>query len=198
MARIGFDCDGVLDTFGDGLHEAMIARGLGHYWKSGPTLKSRWDFFDEWGWTKEKFKETVDWGVDQGIIFSGHWREGATESVKRVAELGHEIIIITDRSWGTDPMNSQRNTIEAFARAGIEYDELIFSADKTVGNVDMMVEDKWENFQACTDFCIDTYLITRAWNEDRGPHPKRINSVTDYADIVEEKTKAGLLDLSFA
>src|SRR5690606_33248051 len=113
--------------------------------------------------------------------------------------MGHEIIIITDRAWGTDPMNSQRNTIEAFARAGIEYDELIFSADKTVGNVDMMVEDRLSNYDDLINTGVDAYLINRGWNKvEGGDARKRINSVVDFADIVEEVTERGYVDLSFA
>lgn len=197
--RVGFDCDGVLDTFGEGVREALVARGLGDLWKSGPTEKPYWNFYEDWGWTFSQFKELVDWGVDNGYVFTGHWREHAVESVRRVADLGHEIIIITDRGFGSDPRNSERNTIEAFARAGIEYDELIFSADKTVGNVDVMVEDKLENFDALVAHGVPTYLINRSWNHIPGGDGRnRIDCVSEYADAVEEITKQGFVDLSFA
>lgn len=186
--RVGFDSDGVLDTFGDGVHDALVARGLGHLWKSGPTPKSFWNFYEDWGWNFAQFKELVDWGVDHGYIFAGHWRPHAIESVNRIAHLGHEVIIITDRSWGSDPRNSQRNTIEAFARAGMWYDELHFTADKTSVPVDIMVEDKWDNFVALMNKGVETYLINRAWNEQYGDHPNRIDSVKDYADIIEQRT----------
>jgi hypothetical protein len=199
MARVGFDSDGCIDTFGDGVHEALIARGLGHLWKSGSTPHAIWNFYEEWGWTFDQFKELVDWGVDNGYVFSGHWRTHALESVRRVAELGHEIIIITDRAWGSDPKNSEQNTIEAFREAGIEYDELIFSADKTVGNVFMMVEDRIENYDALVASGVDVYLINRGWNKvEGGDARKRIDCVCQFADAVEKVTKDGFADLSFA
>lgn len=197
--RVGFDSDGCIDTFGDGVHEALIARGQGHLWKSGPTKEPFWNFYQDWGWTFEQFKELVDWGVDNGYIFTGHWRENALESVERIARLGHEIIIITDRAWGSDPKNSERNTIEAFARAGIEYDELIFSKDKTCVPVDVMVEDKLENYDALVACGTHTYLINRAWNQVPGGDARnRIDDIKDYADAVECITKQGFADLSFA
>lgn len=197
--RVGFDSDGVIDTFGDGVHDAMIARGLGHLWKSGPTPKSIWNFYEEWGWTFAQFKELVDWGVDHGYIFSGHWRPHAIESIGRIAEMGHQIIIVTDRSWGSDPRNSERNTIEAFARAGIEYDELHFTADKTSVQVDTMVEDRLENYDSLILHGVPTWLINRAWNEvSEGDARNRIDSIADYADAIEEITKNGFADLSFA
>jgi hypothetical protein len=54
-----------------------------------------------------------------------------------------------------------------------------------------MVEDKVENFLALEAAGVETYLITRAWNEDFGPHPRRISCVMDYADIIEAKTLVG-------
>jgi hypothetical protein len=194
--RVGFDSDGVLDCFGDGVYDALVARGQGHLWKSGPTKGSYWDFFKDWGWDYSQFKELVDWGVDNRYIFTGHWREGAVESVRRVKELGHDVIIITDRSFGSDPLNSQRNTIEAFARAGIEYDEIHFTADKTSVAVDCMVEDKLENYDALVAVGTPTWLINRSWNFVPGGDARnRIESVSQYADAVESLTREGAANL---
>ena len=205
ILRVGFDSDGIIDTFGDGLKEAMDAQGIGHLWKSGPNPKSYWNFYEDWQnedgtpWTFEQFKELVDWGVDRGYVFSGHWREHALESVERVAKMGHHIIIVTDRSWGSDPRNSHRNTVDAYARAGLDYDELIFSADKTVGKTDTFVEDKIDNYDALVAAGIPTWLVNRAWNEVPGGDARnRINCVCEYADAIEEITKLGFADLSFA
>lgn len=194
--RVGFDSDGVLDNFGEGVKNTLEVKGLGHLWKSGPIKKSYWNFYEDWGWTFPQFKELVDWGVDNGYIFTGHWRDNAVESVRRVAELGHEIIIITDRGFGSDPRNSQRNTIEAYRNAGIEYDELHFTADKTSVSVDVMVEDKLQNYDALVANGTPTYLINRAWNEiEGGDLRNRINDVSEYADAIEAITAKGYADL---
>lgn len=203
--RVGADSDGCIDTFGDGVHEALIARGQGHLWKSGPTKTAIWNFFEEWQnddgtpWSFAQFKELVDWGVDNGYIFSGHWREHALESLERIVKMGHQLIIITDRAWGSDPFNSRRNTIEAFARAGIDYDELHFTADKTSVPVDVMVEDRIENYDPLVAAGVPTFLINRSWNKVEGGDARnRINCICEYADAVERMTKNGFADLSFA
>lgn len=194
--RVGFDSDGVLDNFGEGVRETLMARGLGHLWKSGPTKKSYWNFYEDWGWTFVQFKELVDWGVDNGFVFTGHWREGAIEAVNRVARMGHEVIIITDRSFGSSPRNSERNTVEAFARAGMWYDEIHFTADKTSVDVDVMVEDKLQNYDALVANGTPTWLINRAWNLVAGGDDRnRIGNVQDYADAIEVITERGFVDL---
>lgn len=195
--RVGFDSDGCIDTFGDGVHDAMKARGIAHLWKSGPTKGAVWNFFEEWGWDFPQFKELVDWGVDQGYIFSGHWRPHALESLARVKKMGHEVIIITDRAWGSDPKNSERNTIAAFQRAGIEYDELHFTADKTSVPVDVMVEDRIENYDALVEAGTPTWLINRGWNQHTVPDARnRIDCISQYADAVQAITEQGYADLT--
>lgn len=200
--RVGFDSDGVLDNFSEGVRQAMVARDLGHLWKSGPTPKSFWNYYEDWSnpdgsrWTFAQFKELVDWGVDNGYIFTGHFRPNAVETVARIAKMGHQIIIATDRFFGTDPENSHRNTIEAFGKAGIEYDELHFTRDKCSVDLDVMVEDKLENYDALVANGTPTWLINRSWNEVAGGDGRqRINDISDYGDVIAELTRDGVRDL---
>lgn len=195
--RIGLDSDGCIDNFGEGVRDALIARGQGHLWKSGPRENSFWNFYEDWGWNFEQFKELVDWGVDYGYIFCGNWRVNGIESVQRIAAMGHEIIIITDRSFGSDPRNSQRNTIESFRGAGIEYDELHFTADKPSVFVHAMVEDKLENYDALVAAGTPTWLINRSWNQVPGGDGRnRIDDISEYADAIQRITEQGFADLS--
>lgn len=199
MARVGFDLDGVLYNFGDSVKRYMDEVDLGHLWKSGPTPTPFWEFYKDWGWTGKQFVELCNAGADAGYIFCGPAREGAVEAVEKVARLGHEIIIITDRQFGTTPKSSHNNTTEWLAQHGIEYDELVFSADKTCVPTDFFVEDKLENYDALVANGTRTYLINRPWNMvDGGDARFRINSVTDYAEIVAASTKMGFADLTFS
>jgi len=206
MARVGFDLDGVLYNFGDSVKRYLDHIGQGHIWKSGPTPTPFWDFYKDWmneetgePWTSAQFVELCNAGADAGFIFTGPAREGAVEAVRRVAELGHEIIIITDRQFGTTPKSSHNNTYEWLEAHGIEFDELVFSADKTCVPTDMFVEDKLENYDALVAAGTNTFLINRAWNiVDGGDSRMRINDVSQYADFVEDYTKLGYAQLSFA
>lgn len=141
----------------------------------------------------EEFKQLCHDGVDAGYIFQGDVRPNAVESVRRVAELGHEVIIITDRQFGTLPENSHNATCEWLAQHGIEYDELVFSADKTAVHTDFFVEDKRENYDALRKGGVACYLITRDWNVDEKYGLKdgrcRINDIKDYADTIELYTR---------
>lgn len=199
MARVGFDLDGVGYNFGDSVKRYLDHIGQGHIWKSGPTKGVFWDFYKDWGWTSQQFVEMCNDGADAGFIFCGPARENFVEAVERVAILGHEIIIITDRQFGTTPKSSHDNTTEWLAQHGIEYDELVFSADKTAVPTDFFVEDKLENYDALVANSTNTFLINRAWNVvDGGDARMRISDVSDYATFVEEYTRLGYAQVSFA
>lgn len=205
LLRIGNDLDGCGDNFSDGVKNAMDALGYGDLWKSGPTPKSFWNYYEDWEnpdgsrWTFAQFKEVVDWGVDNRYIFTGHWRDGAIEAYKRIKAMGHKLVFITDRAFGSDPLNSQRNTYEALEQAGIPFDEIHFTADKTSIPVDTMVEDKLDNYDALVAKFTPTWLINRAWNEvEGGDGRNRIDSITDYADAIEHITEQGFVDLAIS
>ncbi len=188
----------MLYNFGDSVKRYLDSIGQGHIWKSGPNKAPYWDFYKDWGWTGQQFVEVCNAGADAGYIFCGPAREHAAEAVGKVASLGHEIIIITDRQFGTTPEVSHKNTVEWLAQHEIEYDELIFSADKTCVPTDMFVEDKLENYDALVSAGTNTFLINRAWNfVEHGDARNRIMHVMEYADAVEQVTVQGYADLSF-
>lgn len=187
--RVGFDLDGVVYNFGDSVQRYLEATGQGHLWKSGPTPEPYWDFYKDWGWTGKQFVELCNNGADDGYIFTGPVREGAVEAFQMVKDAGHTIVIITDRQFGTTPKVSQDHTREWLAQHGIPYDELHFSADKTIAPTDTFVEDKLENYDALDAAGVEVYLVNRAWNQvGRDCHRRRIDNVLEYARIVSERS----------
>lgn len=197
--RVGVDLDGVLYSFGDSVKRYLDHIGKGDLWKSGPNPKPYWDFYKDWGWTGKEFVEMCNDGADAGFIFTGPARQGAVEAMERIARTGNEVIIVTDRSFGSTPEVSHRNTVEWLVQHGIWYDELIFSADKTVGNCQLFVEDKLENYDSLVAAGTHAFLINRAWNfVDGGDARNRINSITEYASAVENLTAKGFADLTFS
>lgn len=186
--RVGVDLDGVLYNFGDSVKRYLEATGRGDVWKSGATPKPFWNFYEDWGWTLDEFKTLCNEGADAGYIFCGPTRPNARTSIEWIKSLGHKVVIITDRAFGTTPEVSQKNTRDWLAHHRIPYDELHFSADKTVVATDMFVEDKVENFVALEAAGTDTYLITRSWNE-HFETDKRINDIIDFAFKVRNASR---------
>lgn len=186
--RVGFDLDGVLYNFGDSVKRYLDHTGQGHLWKSGPTPKPFWDFYKDWGWTGKEFVDLCNAGADEGFIFCGPARHNAAKAVQAVKDMGHEVIIITDRQFGSTPYVSHKNTQNWLRKHKIPFDELYFSADKTCVPTDMFVEDKLENYDALDAAGVEVYLINRAWNfVEEDDERRRIRHIMQYVDAVEAR-----------
>lgn len=186
--RVGFDLDGCLYDFGNSVRRYLDSIDRVYGWRDGHVENDTWDFYTYWGMTREDFTDICHSGVDAGYIFSGPARDGAVEAVETVARAGHQIIIVTDRQFGSTPSKSHDATSEWLAYHGIEYDELWFSADKTVTQTDMFVEDKVLNYDALVANGTDAYLINRAWNAPYDDNRKRIADISDYAEAVRQRS----------
>lgn len=188
--RVGFDLDGVLYNFGDSVKRYLEATDRGHIWKSGPTPEPFWDFYKDWGWTGAEFVQMCNEGADAGFIFCGPARHNAARAVQAVKDMGHEVIIITDRQFGSTPYVSHKNTQNWLAKHKIPYDELYFSADKTCVPTDMFVEDKLENYDALDAAGVEVYLINRKWNyiDGDGDERRRIRHIMQYVEAVERRS----------
>lgn len=182
MTRVGVDLDGVLYNF----QSAFIA-----HLKSSPEVQrynvrqvfDKWDFFKEWGMSSEEFIAQCNIGVDRGIIFRGPARKRAGSALRRIKAAGHEIHIVTDRSFGSTPKASQDATYDWLTQHRIPFDSVTFCADKTTVPTDMFVEDKLENYDMLDSAGTEVYLINRPWNK-RQDNRRRITSVTEFANIV--------------
>lgn len=184
--RVGFDLDGVLYDFGDSVRRYFTSIGREYGFKDGATEPHSWDFYEYWGMTREEFAQHCHDGADAGFVFCGGTRPGAVEAVQAVKEMGHEIIVITDRQFGTTPSVSHENTKRWWRENGFpDYDELHFSADKTIVKTDIFVEDKFENYMDIHRAGGMCWLITRPWNAQHDNVMYRIEDISEYPIMVE-------------
>lgn len=190
--HVGKDLDGVHFNFSQSFYNTLVALGEEHFWKSGPTSKPYWDWYNEWeGWSDKRFVETCHKGADMGILFSGPPREGAKESWHRIAQLPNvRITVVTDRPFGSTPAVSERLTETFLHENNFVYDNLLFSSDKTIIPTDLFIEDKISNYDALDAAGTEVYLLNRPWNDsDKSDGRRRIDTLGEWADIVEQKAK---------
>lgn len=111
--------------------------------------------------------------------------------------MNHEIIIITDRSFGKTPEVSQKLTLEWLNQHGIEFDELVFSPNKNAVPTDMFIDDKLQNYDALVANGVNAFLLNRPWNKVAGGDSRnRIDEISQYADAVQVATVRGYVDLT--
>lgn len=183
--RIGVDLDGVCYDFAESFRRYLWDYGYYDKYKVVEGEPDKWHFYRDWGMTDEVFVEHCHRGVDAGIIFGwGGPRDAAHDAVNFMKAMGNEIHIVTDRSFGSDPKMSQKNTRNWLESWEFEYDTLTFSADKTCVETDLFIEDKLENYDSLAAKGVDVYLVDRPWNQDYSKPRKRVGSIQHFATMV--------------
>lgn len=188
--RVGIDLDGVLYDFAASFRRYLVASGQILEGVLPDEEPGRWSFYEDWGFSLDEFIKLCNDGVDAGYVFRGPTRPHAVESVRRIKDMGHSVHIITDRKFGSDPVNSEIATKHWLDEHGIPYDTLTFSADKTCVPTDCFVEDKLENYDALREAGVAAFLVSRPWNYDAEEFNtkrlrRRIPCIKDYADLIE-------------
>lgn len=178
--KVGFDCDGVLYDFADSVRQYLIER---YGWPlTAFTPPVRWGFYEDWGLSLDDFLAICNDGVNYGVIFNyGEPHFGSFEAIREVREAGHSTHLITDRSFGW-PGQAAKQTYGWLHRHGLVFDSVTFTSDKTIAAVDMMIDDKIENYDVLDNSC-DVYLLDRPWNQDDGSR-RRITSLDQYVRLV--------------
>lgn len=189
--RIGKDLDGCNVGFIEGVNEIRRSQGEEEF------TPGIWHFYRALGMTDQDWVAWCNKAADDGLLFNHEPYPGAVDAFRRIKRMGHTVVVVTDRTFGRTPQVSQKITREWLNYHRFEYDELHFDADKTRYDLDMMVEDKLENYDALVDAGVDAYLIDRPWNQvPGGDARKRIKDMSEYADIVALVTEQGYADLS--
>jgi len=178
--RYGIDMDGVIYDFEAALRE-WIEQTTGRPAHTMPDSES-WEFWrDQWGLTFEEFYAHCNESVDAGHMFrKGDPEPGALEQIHRLTNDGHTVLFVTARMFGN---RSQENTTEWLHEHGFPYDEIHFTSDKHLIELDWLVDDLPDNY-----FAVDSggnngvFLLTRPWNAHvRGV--RRVESLKHFVDI---------------
>lgn len=161
--RVGVDLDGCMYDFGDALRQYR------HQVEGVPLatmpLSNCWHFYEQqWGMTLDEFIGACDRGVDNGWVFRrGAALPGSVEAVNLLFDQGHEIHIITDRSFGH---RSQENTHEWLAENKVKFTSITFSRDKTLVPTETFIDDRVENYTALDAAGVQVCLLNQPWNEN--------------------------------
>ncbi len=187
--RVGYDCDGVLHCFKSGLCDYLeflndpkwhIPRTIGD--------SGSWTFYRDAGWTDADFKRICDDAADAGFLFNGNVRSSAQYAVQMTYVDGHTNVMITDRQFGKTPEVSHNRTFDWIIGNGFHFDEVHFSADKTIVPCDTFVEDKIENYEALEAAGTMVWLIDRPWNRFK-PVKNRIKDIGQYPGLVRQYSR---------
>jgi len=180
--RVGIDLDGVCYDFAGSVREYLCNRVRTHKLADCPEA-TRWEFYEDWGLDTQAFLDTCRDAVNAGVIFShGDPYPDVAEAFQIIRSAGHSIHIVTDRSFG-HPGASQHATARWLGRHNLAYDSITYTPDKTIAQVDAMIDDKPENYAALAAAGVDTYLLTRPWNQ-HVEGAQRVLDLLHFAEVI--------------
>ena len=182
--KLGVDLDGVCYGFVDSLRHYLVTHH-GYIDHELPDQEG-WNFHeDQWGLTFDEFVKFCDEGVDAGVVFShGEPLEGTREAFTAMREAGHTIHVVTDRRFGS---KSAHNTVDWLNEWGLKYDSITFTPDKTILNVDYILDDRDKNYvEISAARNAIPVLLSRPWNVDL-PNALRVDDWQGFLDIVESR-----------
>jgi FMN phosphatase YigB (HAD superfamily) len=182
--RVGIDLDGVCYDFAASVRE-YLCNTAGTHDPEVCTDPQRWEFYEDWGLDLAAFLDAFHAGVDAGVIFThGDPHTNTAEAFARIKAAGHSIHIVTDRAMGS-PGASEAATAAWLDRHGLPFDSLTFSPDKTVVNLDVMVDDKLSNYDALEAAGVRAYLLTRPWNQHDPAPRRRVLDLLHFAEVIQ-------------
>lgn len=157
--KLGIDLDGVCAMFEED-SRAVCADWL-HLHPLELEPAKVWNFpSEQWGIPMDVFWTIWFEDVARGRAW---WKtpvyEGTLEALTNLRDDGHTIHIVTSRKGGELPTASWIKEFE------IPYDTLTIGEDKTVVNVDLLLDDWERNWNEATDagrYCV---LFDRPWNQ---------------------------------
>ena len=179
---IGVDLDGVCYDFAGALRRFLHAVRRRPLASMPPP--SCWAFYDaDWGMSEAEFLAACDEAVDTGHLFwSGAMWPDTDWALHSLADAGHRLHIVTDRSFGRSGVAKQATKCW-LERSGLPFDSLTITADKASVPVDVFIDDRCENYDSLDVAGRHPYLFTRPWNAD---HPgRRVATWADFLAVAE-------------
>jgi 5'(3')-deoxyribonucleotidase len=181
--RVGVDLDGVMYDFARHVRRYLVEH-QGYDEKALSHLES-WDFWTGWGWDDERFARACDAAVDAGILYAtGEPNAGAVEALRRIADAGHELHVVTARTSGTAPTAALVATQTWLETYGVPYSSLTMSADKTIVTTDAFIDDSLHNYDDLAAAGVQAYLLNQPWNAPFDDGRRRVANVREFADLV--------------
>lgn len=158
--RIGLDLDGVVYDFVDDFRQYLVE---GMYLSGDYPDPTSWNIWDHWPITEEMFAGHLKDAIKFGDLFAHAdcTYPGAVAAVRRLADAGHTIHIVTHR-----PTAAVAATVQWLADVDLPYTTLTFAADKTTVPVNVIIEDNVDNALAVVSTGARAILMDRPWNRE--------------------------------
>lgn len=186
IMKIGIDIDDVLTD-----SSKIVKEYLNKYEKSGDGMKyivevMRGEMPTEN--IKKFFKEYIP-KIHQNVEI----KENAVETIDRLLNKGHEIILITTR--GEERFKgSEKTTLDYLKKHNVKYTKIIFNSfekqlDCKANNIDVMIDDSVKNCENIRKAGIIAFLYTSSVNKSINTDLPRVESWLEIEKVIDSLNK---------
>lgn len=174
---VGIDIDDVLFPWYDLAHEASVAAGI-----ANGVTPTQWAPFADYGCTDQEWFDVLAAALHDGM-YEAAPIPGAVEAVRRIADAGHQVHIVTARGLLAHGLTIKAATVAWIEAHDVPHDALHFTGDKTTVRTDVFVDDHPKHTAALEGVGTTTYLVDRVYNRGTD-HPRRIAHISEFADAI--------------
>lgn len=179
------DYDDVVMPWAQVVHDKCAALGL----HDGSKPWSSWHMWEDYGCSKEEWENAVIAATADGLYTNTDPFPGAIEGLRRLFWSGHRIHIVTARGFMENAENIRRWTVDHVLQYGVPHHTLTFSKNKVDSmhelgvTFDFAIDDGAHNVDILAEAGVNVFMHNQPHNA-RHPHPMRVNSLWEFADMV--------------
>jgi uncharacterized HAD superfamily protein len=178
--RIGIDIDDVLYPWADAAHKACRRAAL--FGPLADETPATWRPYEVYGVPAQRWFDVLE--AAGASLYQDDPIPGAVEAIDRLMIAGHTVHLVTARGGFNNGAKIRRWTVEWLDKHEIPFDSLTFSADKTVVNVDMFIDDNPDNYDALDRRGTPVWLVGAVHNGHAHNGRRVVASLAGFADMV--------------
>lgn len=180
--RIGVDLDECVYPFVDAYRRVLSAQGIDPAHLGSPTNRDLWTC---WPITSAQFQDTYYQAAESGHIFLSEAPiAGAESALRRLAQRGYHITIVTARDLPGIEGACRIYTERWLKLHHITYDELVLTADKGSLGLPILIDDTTKHLQQVEDSGGLGYLFKASHNAGQ-EWPRQIQNWNQVPNCLE-------------
>jgi FMN phosphatase YigB (HAD superfamily) len=179
--RIGIDIDDVLFPWSQHAHEACERAGI----TNGKQV-TQWGMHIDYGCTSDQVWDVINAAYVAGMLVAHQPYDGVVEILDDLRAAGHTVHLATARGFEGPLANMVReHTVAWLTSHEIPHDSLTFTADKSVLNVDVFLDDGVHNVIALQKAGIRAFLRDQPHNH--ASDLPRVDDLAAFARLIHEE-----------
>jgi uncharacterized HAD superfamily protein len=185
--KVGFDIDDVFLHTYQAMHVIAEKAGI-----TNGVTPTTWNPYDEYGCSREEWGEVINHAARMGWLYRDVVPDqDALRAVRELAWDGHEIHLVTARGFMGEKDIVEEHTEGWLIEYAVPHTSLSYSSAKAevvnLRGIEYFLDDHVRNWEEIAErTTAQSYLLDRPWNQEAYASEYRLQTVSQYVDIIKE------------